>query len=98
MAGALGGINTFQFTAATGTEAVIIAAAAGNIAPRASTGILIYALSTNTGIVYIGAAGVTTATGYPIEAGKSVSVPCDDPARIHAIGSGSSQVCGVLYV
>ncbi len=98
MAGALGAPNSFQFTAATGTAARILAAPAGNISPRSSTGVVIYALAANTGIVYVGASGVTTSTGYPIEAGKSVSMNVDDPSRIYAIGSASSQVCGVLYL
>lgn len=96
MAGPLGAPNSFQFTAATGTAAVIKAAAAGNASPRCSVGVTIHSLSTNTANVFIGVSGVTAATGYPLEPGKDVSIPCDDPSRVFAISTGV-QVCGVLY-
>lgn len=98
MAGALGAPNSFQFTAATGTAAVIKAANAGNVSPRCHVGVIIYAHAANTGTVFIGKdATITTSTGYALEAGKSVSIPCDDPSRVFAIGSAVSQVCSVLF-
>lgn len=93
MSGALGAPNSFQFTAATGTAAKITTTSS-----TAGTGVVIKALRANTGIVYVGATGITTGTGFFLESGDSVSMQCSDPSRIFAIGSAGGQVCSVLFL
>lgn len=88
--------NPFQGTAATGTSASITQ---GTSYPLKS-GVQVYALGANTGTVYVGLAGVTAATGYPIEAGKGLFLPVlfftangvsADANNLYAIGSAASQ-------
>ena len=50
-------------------------------------GLAVTALSTNTGMVYVGAAGVTSATGYPLAAGQSISFAVANASGISIIGS-----------
>lgn len=45
-------------------------------------GVLIKALPANTGTVYVGLTGVTTATGFPVEAGENITLPIDNANKI----------------
>lgn len=55
-------------------------------------GIVIQALSTNTAPVYVGIAGVTAASGFPIAAGTtSPVIPVNDPSTLYVISTGGSQ-------
>lgn len=47
--------------------------------------------STNTGIVYVGAAGVTTTTGYELQAGQSVELEISNLNLIYVIASAAAQ-------
>ena len=59
-------------------------------------GVLAKALSTNTGIVYIGKAGVTATTGYELTAGEAVSLEIDNVSKVFAIASVADQkVCWI---
>lgn len=55
------------------------------------SGITVKAMPTNTAKIYVGASGVTTATGYPLSAGESVFVPVDDVSKVYAIGGAANQ-------
>lgn len=55
------------------------------------------ALSTNTGIVYIGRQGVTTATGWELSAGESIDIDVNEQAvNLYAIASMAAQ--GVCWI
>lgn len=58
--------------------------------------VTVKASNSNTGIVYVGTTGVTTATGFELGAGESVSLPVDNTARIYLISDTASQ--NVSYV
>jgi len=54
-------------------------------------GVTINALSTNTGVVYVGAFDVTTANGFPLAAGQSITIAALSPAECFVIASAASQ-------
>lgn len=54
-------------------------------------GVIIKALSTNTGTIYVGLVGVTAATGYPLDAGETVTIPVDNANKVYAIASVDNQ-------
>lgn len=53
--------------------------------------VTVKAMSTNTGIVYVGATGVTTGTGFELTAGESITLAIDDANKVYAIGSAAAQ-------
>lgn len=65
---------------------------------QAISSVTIKALSTNTGIVYVGNSTVTTANGFELLAGESVSLDCDNLNDVYVIGSGASQVVRYIAV
>ncbi len=64
------------------------ASAAGDaiIAPgyirKAYKGVRVRAATANTLVIYVGPAGVTTSTGYPLPAGEELSIPIEDPSKV----------------
>lgn len=63
----------------------------------ANHGVIVKALPTNTGTVYVGdSAGVTTATGFPLEAGETVSIPVDDADKVWVATDTDNQ--GVAWI
>ena len=62
-----------------------------------TNGVIVKALSTNSGIVYISTdssvtAGSAAATdGFPLSAGESVTLPLDRADKLYAIGSADNQ-------
>jgi hypothetical protein len=60
--------------------------------PLTAISVLIYALSTNTGAVYIGGSTVTSATGVPIGAGVYVNVPLGDIGSLYLAGTENDSV------
>jgi hypothetical protein len=54
-------------------------------------GITITALSTNTANVCVGDFDVTTATGYPLEPGQSISYTTQDLSDIWIIGTNTTD-------
>ena len=53
--------------------------------------VAVKALSTNTGIVYVGDSGVTTSNGFELTAGESLTVLIDNVDKIYVIASAASQ-------
>lgn len=89
---AKGGINVSSVFA--GQQAVTTGAVAlPNQVIKNSVAII--ALSTNTGTIYVGPPGVTTATGYPLLAGQAIGYVCSNLDQI-AIIAGSA-VGSVAY-
>ena len=60
--------------------------------------VTIKTLSTNTGIVYVGASGVTTANGFELLAGESVSLDVSNLVNVFVIGSIAGQVIRYIAV
>lgn len=67
---------------ATGT------ASANNLTTTSTViaGLSILALSSNSGTIYIGPAGVTSADGYPLAAGESVEFDVVDAKNVYIVG------------
>jgi hypothetical protein len=81
----------------TSSAAPVVAASAGN--KRAiGNGIEVYALTTNTAIVYIGGSDLTSANGRPLSPGASVSWPLDDPSKVYAICATASQELRITWI
>jgi hypothetical protein len=54
-------------------------------------GVTITALSTNTGIVYVGGPEVATTSGYPLAAGQSIFLPTRDIKQVNLVASLVAQ-------
>ncbi len=101
--------GTITANAGTGTMAVSIAAPTGPGAFQETVGtsavqltslavtqgVNIKALKTNTGLIYVGIAGVTTGTGYPLAAGETLFLSVDNANRIYAISDTAAQAIAV---
>lgn len=69
------------------------------VATNAATrGVVIKAMPENTGIIYIGLSGVTSTTGFPLEAGETVTIPVDDADKIYALASIDNQALAWIAV
>jgi len=67
----------------------------GNM-PNSTKGIQLKAGPTNTGVVYVGRAGVTdgdtvATDGMPLQASEGIFVPIEDVTLLYAIASAASQ-------
>lgn len=81
-------VNVGQTT--SGTTAVQLDAS--SIA--STNGILVQALSTNTASVFIGGSGVTTSTGFELQAGQAVPFTCNNITNLYVVGSNTTdKVC-----
>lgn len=56
-------------------------------------GVIVQALSTNVGNVYIGGPDVTTGTGFQLQPGQATSVATDNLARLAVIGTSGNKIC-----
>ena len=54
-------------------------------------GVLVKALSTNTGVVYIGKSGVATTSGYELTAGEAVTIEVDNVNKVFGIADTAGQ-------
>jgi len=61
-----------------------------------SNGVIVQALSTNAGLVYIGPSGVTTSTGFQLQPGQATSVAVNNLSTVFVIAATSGD--GVCYV
>jgi len=76
-------------TAPTGTAQAIASS-------QAIYSVTVKALSTNTVAIYVGTTGVTTANGFELLAGESVSLDIDNLADVFVISGSADQV--VRYI
>jgi hypothetical protein len=60
--------------------------------PATATSVLLYALTTNVGAVYIGGSTVTSSTGVPIAAGVYVNVDVGDTGSLYLAGTQNDVV------
>jgi len=96
---AAGAIPVYQVAAPSGSSALpaaiygnqitatVTAAALGSQALQ--NGVTIQALSTNSEIVYVGPAGVTSATGYPLAAGQAIAYNVANISSVYIVGTGT---------
>jgi hypothetical protein len=54
-------------------------------------GLIVTALPANTGTVYVGAAGVSAASGYPLSPGQSMSFAVANASGISIVGSNATD-------
>ncbi len=92
--GSMGNPNGHPAAPCTGQQTVTTTAAA---LPNQAlvNGIVVQALSANTGTVHVGAAGVTSASGYPLSAGQTVSFGVTNADAIHVLGENATD--GVAF-
>jgi len=79
-----------------GSKTVPTGTAEAIASTQAVSSVTVKALSTNTVAVYVGATGVTTANGFELLAGESLSLDIDDLADVFVISGSASQV--VRYI
>ena len=60
---------------------------------RIMNGIIIQALSTNAASIYVGAAGVTTSTGFELQAGQATSLAINDLSKVYVTGTQGDKAC-----
>ncbi len=54
-------------------------------------GVIVQALSTNTGTIYVGGSGVTAGNGYPLAAGQQVPLNVANTNLIYMLGTNTSD-------
>jgi hypothetical protein len=81
-----------------GTKTCPTLAAEAIASSQAIHSVTVKALSTNTVAVYVGASGVTTANGFELLAGESVTVDIDNLASVYVISGSASQVVRYIAV
>jgi len=79
-----------------GSKTVPTAMAEAIASSQAVSSVTVKALSTNTVAVYVGVSGVTTANGFELLAGESLSLDIDNLADVFVISGSASQV--VRYI
>lgn len=85
----VGAINSTGQVSVGATDTTIIAA-------NASRAAVIITNISSTVTVYIGNAGLTTSTGYPLLPSNSISIPTT--AAVHGIVASSTQTVGFLEI
>ena len=85
--GATGALTSFQQTTTTGDVALA--------SHTYQNGVVLTALSSNAGTVYVGGSGVTTGAGYPLAPGQSISYGVANSNQVHIIGSDAAEVVAV---
>lgn len=57
--------------------------------------IAVRSMAGNTNKVYVGAAGVTAATGYELNPSESVAIDLASTAGVYVIGTAAEKVCWI---
>lgn len=81
-----------------GTKTVPTGAAEALAGSQATRSVTVKALSTNTVAVYVGASTVTTANGFELLAGESVTMDIANLATVYVISGSASQVVRYIAV
>lgn len=63
---------------------------------RPVTGVIIRALSTNTGTIYVGNATVASSNGFPLLMGEAISIPINNLNKVYIDSSVNGE--GVRYI
>lgn len=80
---------------------IVVGAAAVQMHPAGTAvqkGVIVQAHPANTGIVYVGIAGVTVGTGFPLAAGASVTLPIPNTNQVYLIASAAGQTAAWIGV
>jgi len=85
-------------TVYNGSKTVPTATAEAIASSQSISSVTIKALSTNTVAIYVGATGVTTANGFELLAGESVSMDIDNLADVFVISGSADQVIRYIGV
>jgi len=85
-------------TVYNGTKTVPTATAEAIASTQAISSVTVKALSTNTAIVYVGKTGCTTANGFELLAGESVSLDIDNLVDVFVISGSAAQVVRYIAV
>ena len=95
--GATGTVNTVANnpTSIYATQQVCAITAAALPTQTLTNGVVVKALKSNAGTVYIGASGVTTSTGYPLVAGEAISYAVTNLSAIYLICQNNSDSIAV---
>jgi hypothetical protein len=92
--------NSIEITSPTsvtsGKDTVAAAGTHEQMADVPCKGVSIKALSTNTGMIYLGPDGVAAATGYQLAAGESIDIAIDNLNRIYLDAAVTGE--GVTYL
>ena len=92
--------NTVEITSPTsvtsGKDTVAAAGSHEQMANVPCKGVSIKALSTNTGMIYLGPDGVEAATGYQLAAGESIDIAIDNLNRLYIDAAVTGE--GVTYL
>lgn len=84
--------NEFKIGSKTIDDSAAVALADRKLI-EAKSYVLVQAGSDNSGDVFVGdSSGVDSDTGWRLDAGESVKIPIDDPAKVWVIGSDADQV------
>ena len=74
------------------TQAGVATAIVASSTP-VKNGIIIQALSTNLSSLYVGGTGVTTITGFELQAGQATSMAINDISVLYIIGTSGDGIC-----
>ena len=93
----IGAVNTIASnpTSIYATQQVCAITAAALPTLALANGVVVKALKSNAGTVYVGASGVTTSTGYPLVAGESISYAVTNLSAIYLICQNNSDSIAV---
>ena len=64
---------------------------AAGFAPKAYKGVRVRAATANTLVIYVGPRGVTEASGYPLPAGKELSIEIENPSKVHVVATPAAD-------
>lgn len=93
--------NNTTTATGVGSGKTAVAVAGTQVALSASTvikSVTIKALSTNTGIIYVGASTVSSADGFELNAGDTVSLDVDNLADVYVDSSVNGEGVSYIYV
>jgi hypothetical protein len=76
-----------------GADVVSKPIVAAGYARKAYKGVRVRAATANTIIVYVGPQGVSENNGYPLPAGEEITIPVDNPSKVHVVATpaGNSE-------
>ena len=84
-----------SYSPVTSFQQVVTTAPLPLAAHTFNDGVVITALSTNTGTVFVGGAGVSTTSGYPLAPGQSISYGSTNSSLVFIVGQNTSDAVAV---
>ena len=76
-----------------GADVVSKPIVAAEYARKAYKGVRVRAATANTIVIYVGPEGVSESNGYPLPAGEEMTLPIEDPSKVHVMATpvGNAQ-------